>query len=260
MQGNDKTSRIAAQLYTVREQTQTADDLAKTLARVRAMGYQAVQISAIGRIDTGVVARLLADEGLVCCATHTSIQRLRDEPDAVIDELRRWGCGFTAIGGHFPERPTADEWHRFAGEFNGIFAKFKEAGIALGYHNHSHELIRFGDRTALQILYEQFDPEIAFEIDTYWIIHGGGDPAAWIRKMVRRIPCIHLKDMGINLNREQIMMEVGEGNLNWPEVLQACHAAHVEWYIVEQDTCYRDPFESLRISLRNLTAMFGTQR
>ena len=60
--------------------------------------------------------------------------------------------------------------------------------------------------------------------------------------------------MGI-INRQQVMAEVGEGNLNWPRILSAAAEAGVEWYIVEQDICQRDPFESLAISLRNLKAM-----
>ena len=40
-----------------------------------------------------------------------------------------------------------------------------------------------------------------------------------------------------------------------PAILAACREAGVEWYIVEQDHCQRDPFESLGISLRNLKAM-----
>jgi sugar phosphate isomerase/epimerase len=51
------------------------------------------------------------------------------------------------------------------------------------------------------------------------------------------------------------MAEVGEGNLNWPAILQACREAGVEWYAVEQDECQRDPFESLKISYDNLKAM-----
>jgi len=51
------------------------------------------------------------------------------------------------------------------------------------------------------------------------------------------------------------MAEVGEGNLDWPDILAAAREAGTEWYIVEQDTCQRDPFESLAISLRNLRDM-----
>jgi sugar phosphate isomerase/epimerase len=55
--------------------------------------------------------------------------------------------------------------------------------------------------------------------------------------------------------REQLFAEVGEGNLNWPAILDASKAAGVQWYVVEQDRCQRDPFESLGISLRNMQAM-----
>jgi sugar phosphate isomerase/epimerase len=102
---------------------------------------------------------------------------------------------------------------------------------------------------------ENCSRDVWWEIDTYWIVHGGGDPAAWIRKVDGRIPCVHLKDMAITLKREQLMAEIGEGNLNWPLILQACRDAGVEWYLVEQDICQRDPFESLKISLENLREM-----
>jgi sugar phosphate isomerase/epimerase len=51
------------------------------------------------------------------------------------------------------------------------------------------------------------------------------------------------------------MAEVGVGNLNWPEILKACREAGVKWYLVEQDECYRDPFDSLETSLKNLREM-----
>ena len=55
--------------------------------------------------------------------------------------------------------------------------------------------------------------------------------------------------------REQLYAEVGEGNLNWPGIMAAAKEAGTKWYIVEQDTCQRDPFDSLAISFRNLQGM-----
>jgi sugar phosphate isomerase/epimerase len=246
--------KIAAQLYTLRDFTKNLTDFAKTMQRVRALGYTAVQVSAIGPIPAADVARVLKDQGLTCCATHASLDQIKNSAH-LIDELHLWDCKYTAIGGFFPKDPTTADWHRFADDFNHAAAPYAAAGIRVGYHNHSHEFARFDGQTALQILLDRLDPAIFFEIDTYWITHGGADPAHWIRKVANRIPCLHLKDMGIRFPREQYMMEVGEGNLNWPAILQAARAANVEWYIVEQDTCYRDPFESLGISLKNLQAM-----
>ena len=94
------------------------------------------------------------------------------------------------------------------------------------------------------------------ELDTYWIQAGGGDPVAWIRRCAGREPLLHLKDMTVTPQREQRYTEVGEGNLNWPDILAAAEAGGVEYLLVEQDECYeRDPFESLAISFRNLSAM-----
>ena len=42
------TSAIGAQLFTVRDYTKTPDDLRQTFAKVRALGYEAVQASALG--------------------------------------------------------------------------------------------------------------------------------------------------------------------------------------------------------------------
>jgi len=55
---------------------------------------------------------------------------------------------------------------------------------------------------------------------------GGGDPAQWIRKLRGRVPLVYLKDMGIREGK-QIFMEVGEGNLNWEEIL--VHVKRLEW-------------------------------
>jgi sugar phosphate isomerase/epimerase len=248
-------SSIAAQMYTLRDFTKTPRDIASTLARVKKIGYDAVQLSALGKIDPQELAGILRSEGLVCCATHVPLERMRDETQKVIDEHRLWGCKYTAVGGFFPNHPKAGDWTDFARSYNAIAGKFKDSGISLGYHNHSHELARFDGKTGLQILLDHFSPGIWMEIDTYWIQHGGGDPAAWIGKVAGRIPCVHLKDMAIGLDRTQLMAEVGEGNLNWLAILQACREAQVQWYIIEQDICQRDPFESLAISLRNARGM-----
>lgn len=254
-------SQIAAQLYTLRNFTKTPSDLAQTLAKVRRIGYEAVQLSAIGPIEASELAKLLRDEGLACVATHTSLEKMQNETQQTIEEHRLWGCSLSAIGGFFPKPEEFGPrlWEKFIADYNALAKKFAGSGVSIGYHNHSHELARVdpspGGKIALDMLLEGLDPSIWFEIDTYWIAHGGGDPAAWIRRCKGRIPAVHLKDLGIKPDRTHYMMEVGEGNLEWPSILAACRDAGVKWYIVEQDTCYRDPFDSLELSLKNLRAM-----
>ena len=84
----------------------------------------------------------------------------------------------------------------------------------------------------------------------------GRTRAADIERVKGRIPCVHVKDMQVDRNRVQKMAEIGAGNLNWPAIFKAAEEVDVEWYFVEQDRSYeRDPFESLAISYRNLKAM-----
>ena len=249
------TSQIAAQLYTVRDFTQTPADIAETLKKVKQLGYDAVQCSALGPIETAELKQLFDGEGLTICATHTDYERMRTDPQSVIDEHQLLGCKYVAISSIPGSDRSAEGFAHFAREASEVAQRLTEGGLVVSYHNHSFELERFDGRTGLEILFDESDPNhLKSELDTYWIQHGGGDPAAWIRKLKGRVPTIHVKDMEMQ-GRTQLFAEVGEGNLNWSAILEASKEAGVEWYIVEQDTCQRDPFESLGISLRNLKGM-----
>lgn len=254
------TPVLAAQLYTVRRFTQTAEELAVSLQKIRAIGYHAVQVSGIGPISNEEVKHIVDDNGLQICNTHISHEALWHNTQAVIDQHKLWNCKHVAIGSMPGEyRDGADGFRRFAEEASRVGETLAQAGLTFSYHNHSFEFVRYGDKTGLEILYDASDPHyLKAELDTYWVQHGGGDPAGWVRKLTQRMPVIHLKDMLVTAegwNVQQIMAEVGEGNLNWPEILSACRESGVEWYAVEQDECQRDPFESLAISYQNLHAM-----
>ena len=248
---------IAAQLYTVREFTQTAKGIAETYRKVKAMGYDAVQNSGFGPIGPGEVRRMADGEGLTICATHVGFEALRDDAEAMIEMHRTLGCENVAIGG-LPgdyRAEGATGLTRFARDAEAVGRRLAAAGLTFSYHNHSWEFEKYDGRLALDIIYEDSDPRyVLAELDTYWVQHGGGDPAAWIDKLADRIRLLHLKDMAMR-GREQMFAEIGEGNLNWARIIESARGAGVRWYIVEQDTCERDPFESLEISLKNLQAM-----
>jgi sugar phosphate isomerase/epimerase len=249
------TTVIAAQLYTLREFLKTPDDIAKSLKKVREIGYQAVQLSALGPIPPEDLKKILVREGLTVAATHESFERMRDNSAAVLSEHKLYGCEYTAIGSCPKDYRNEEGYRKFAKEASAVAKVLKEGGLTWGYHNHSFELQKYGGKTGLEILYSESDPKyFTAEIDTYWIQHGGADPALWIRNLSGRLPLLHLKDM-VMRGQEQLMAEVGEGNLNWPSILSAAKDAGVKWYIIEQDICQRDPFESLSISLKNLHKM-----
>ncbi|MCY4063195.1 MAG: sugar phosphate isomerase/epimerase [Chloroflexi bacterium] len=255
-------TQIAAQLFTIRDFTKTRKDFVASMAKIRDIGYQAVQVSQIGDITDADVKRICDDNGLTICNTHVSVDDLLRKPDAVIEQHRLWGASHVAIGGMPLEyRESEAGFRRFAEIANGIGERLYEAGLSFSYHNHSFEFLRFGARSGLELIFDETDPRfVQAELDTYWIQHGGADPVLWIEKMQDRMPVIHLKDMvmlpaEVGGQPRPAFAEVGEGNMNFAGILAACQHIGVEWYAVEQDICQRDPFESLAISFRNLRAM-----
>jgi sugar phosphate isomerase/epimerase len=246
-------TQIGAQMYTIRDFCKTSADIAASCAKLSKMGYRAVQASGIGAIEPKELRKILDDNGLVCAATHRSLDQMKDTAK-IIDEHQTLGCKLTAIGGFgFGKSLTEAEWAAFAADYSELAKTLKAKGLAIGYHNHSHEWAPVGKNgqrsvIAMDVLLKACDPAVWFEIDTYWVAHGGGDPAQWIQNVKGRIPAVHFKDISITSDRQHKMVEVGSGNLNWPRILEACKAAGVEWYLVERDAGDLDPFESLKIS------------
>ena len=183
-----------------------------------------------------------------------------DRPAQVQRIFRTASVTLAAIGGFFPKAEDWSEklWLDFIDRYNAIGAKFADSGIKIGYHNHSHEFAKAGVRRPMDMLISRLDPTTTWiEIDTYWVAHGGSDPAEYIRRVAGRIPCVHFKDMMINAQRQQMMTEIGDGNLNWPAIVEACRYAGVKWYIVERDSGLLDPFDSLQRSIINMRETMG---
>lgn len=248
---------LAAQVYTIRDFVKSANDFAESMQKVRAIGYDGVQLDLEHHPDVPTLAikRACDDAGLTICISHFGYELFEDELESVIERQQIWQCDQTAIvamPGRFHEA-GADGYRRFAAEASTIGETLAAHGITLSYHNHSFEFIRFGNKTGLDLIFSASDPRyLHAEIDTYWIQHGGADPAEWIRRVAGRMAIVHYKDMAILPDGQQVFAEVGEGNLNWPAILRATLETHVPWIVVEQDRCHRDPFESLEISFRFL--------
>jgi sugar phosphate isomerase/epimerase len=249
-----KISQLAAQLFTLREHCKTPADLAVSLKKVRAIGYQAVQVSGVCPMPEAELTKLLRDNDLVCCATHEKSDMILNEPAAVVKRLQALGCKITAYP--FPagvQFDTLENVRALAERLNAAGKILAEAGLILCYHNHHTEFRRVGDRPALEVIYAETDPRyLQGEPDTYWVQHGGGDPVAWCERLANRLPIIHLKDYVVDSENKATFCEVGRGNLDWTRILAAAEKAGCQWYCVEQDRCPGDPFDSLQQSFEFL--------
>lgn len=251
--------RAAVQLYTVRNHTTDRAQFAEALKRIRSIGYQAVQISAVGAmeglnpdVDARLARQLLDENGLQCIATHRSWDALRSRTDDEIALHRTLGCDYVAIGGIPTDygRQSADGYRRFVEDALPVIETLRAAGIRFGHHNHAHEFQRIADsapETLFDILIDRGGADYLLEVDVYWAWHAGVDPGELLRRCAGRVPVIHIKDKNVTADGPGIAA-IGEGNLPWRRLLTDFRDAKVEWLAVEQDTCPRDPFDCLRSS------------
>lgn len=246
---------IAAQLYTVRDQLQDPSRLGGVLGRLREIGYRAVEVAGLGPRTIGRFGGELARAELTACAAHASLDRLTSDLAGVAAECQEWGCQYVVVPSLPTEYRSAAGFRRFAGEADELARGLQQFGLKLVYHNHSYELERWNGQTGLEALFAATPAHtLQAALDTYWLQYGGANAADWIRRLKGRVPLVHLKDMAV-VDGNPVMAEVGEGNLEWAPILDACRAAGTQWLVVEQDECRRDPMESLAISFSNLTKL-----
>ncbi len=252
------TSKLAAQLYTLREYTKTAEMFEASLRACHEIGYAGVQLSAVGcmngddpEVSAGKAREMLDSFGLQCCATHRPWKRLVENTDEEIEFHKTLGCSYTAVGSIAGEYGLApDSYRRILSDAAPVIAQLAASGIRFGFHNHQNEFIRNPEtnRPCYDILIDEGAPDLMLEVDTFWAVVAGVDPCALFEKCVGRVPVIHVKDMEVVEKVGPVMCPVGEGNLNWSGIIEVCERVGTEWYVVEQDDCRRDPIDCLRSS------------
>lgn len=240
---------IAVQLYSVRNELKT--DFNGVIEQIGKMGYQGVEFAGYYAWDKKPkeLRKLLDDNGLKCCGTHTQLITLQgDALKHTVDLHKELGNRFLIVPG-LPAK-TAEAWLNTAKQFNDIAAKLKEHDMLTGFHAHAGEFKKFGDKTAWEIFFDNTNAEVIHQVDIGNTLGGGGDPIAMIKKYPGRTKSLHMKEHGGAPGAA-----IGEGKVDWKTLIEACQTVGgTEWYIVEHETG-KTPLVSIKTCLDNLKKM-----
>ena len=243
--------KIGAQYYTLRDYAKTIEDFDETCRKVSEMGYKIVQISGTP-LGAAEMKEVLDKYDLKVVVTHRNFNDFKNNLDEIIEYNKTLGCYLCGVGAMPGEaRESVEGLDQFIKDANEISAKLKKEGLYFGYHNHHFEFAKLDGKLIMDRLINETNPdEFMFIVDTYWLQFGGVNPVDFIKKLGKRAMMVHFKDYHINPEKNFTveMCEVGEGNLNWDEIICACDEAGAQYALVEQDICNRNPFESLKMS------------
>ncbi len=232
-----RSDQISIQMYTVREVAKS--DLLGTLSGLAEIGYPAVEFAGLHGHSAADVRAHMDSIGIKSPSAHVPYARFIDELDVVIAEMKTLGCEYAIVPWIDPETRTGlANATRFVQSLQEIGTEVRKSGLRFGYHNHDFEFAPLsggnGTTTMWDLINSETDPAVVeLELDVYWVIYGGADPAALIAEQPSRYPLLHFKDMlGTGADRHDT--PIGTGHLNYRPMLDTA-AATTSWYIVEQD-------------------------
>jgi sugar phosphate isomerase/epimerase len=255
-----KLQTVGVQLYTVRNIL--PEKPAETLRGLDAIGYREIEGNFA---DLGKIMPALTGTHLKPVSLHIDIPLVLkgtdDDLARTADEVKRRGFAYAVLPYLPPaERGGLDAIRRLAEKLNRAGEKCRAAGLAFCYHNHAFEFEPIEGTTPFDVLMEHTDKKlVGLEMDVFWVSVAGHDPSEMLQKLGGRARLLHLKDKAEGtpvMYKEspgaKAFKEVGSGVLDWPKVLRAAAAAHVEHYFVEQDQTPGAPMDSLRQSMEYL--------
>ena len=268
---------------------QVADDgMWPVLQRLKEMDIDAVEVSQIPMDETNTAAleRGISELGIQVGALSVALKggptatgdNLEDHFDKIVADCKRLGVKFVRIGMMpFTAMVSKEACEAWAAECQPAAERLAAEGITLCYHNHHVDLAKFDGERMFDIV-RRVAPSLNFEVDLHWVQRGGMAPLDMLKEYAGVCKLIHVKDFRVVpvpqeavdkmmsgdvaggfqgfLNIAQFA-EVGQGNMNWPELLPAAEAAGAEFFFIEQDDTYgRDPFDCIADS-RTYLATIG---
>lgn len=230
-------NEFGLQLYTLRDVL--PKNVKGTLAMVSKFGYKQVEgYEGAQGIFWGMknteLKSYLDSLGLNMVSTHTDINKNFAQK---ADEAAAIGMKYLICPYLGPQK-TLDDYKKAADKFNQCGDICKQRGIRFAYHNHDYTFKPTDGQLPQDVLLQSTNPEtVDFEMDMYWVVNGGHDPMAWMKKYPNRFKLCHVKDRGEVPagSGKYESVNLGKGNIDYKKITADVKKLGMEYFIVEQE-------------------------
>ncbi|MBE6651013.1 MAG: sugar phosphate isomerase/epimerase [Ruminococcaceae bacterium] len=238
---------LGVQIYTLRDYLKDEREICDTAEKLKKMGCDCVQLCH-GDQSLEEICRIFSEVGITVIGTLSNLDKLEKNP-TLFDTCKKYGLKDIGISSSVI---TEEEVKAMIPRVNAFAKKVVENGFTFSYHNHANEFTRLpSGKTVMDSFLAGFTEDVTFMPDTFWLQTGGADVREWIAKNSKRITMLHLKDMAV-VDRKPTFAEIGQGNMNFVSITEEAKKAGIDTFIIEQDVCLRDPFESVKMSINYL--------
>ena len=242
------TYKLGLQLFSIHQDMMK--DPKGTLEAVKKMGYEDFEIYGFDPEkltyydwEVHTFKNLLDDMGLTATSGHygfsdyftESDDALKQYVDQCIKGAKILQSPYITWPWLAPELRTIENFSVLAEKLNLIGEQVNAAGLGFAYHNHGFEFEVTGKNgeTGYDIILRDTDPNLVkLQMDMYWVIHSASmTPKELIAKQPGRFVMWHIKDMD-KVTRDYT--ELGNGSINYLEILPDPKASGLEFYYIEQ--------------------------
>jgi sugar phosphate isomerase/epimerase len=235
---------IGLQLYSLRHLFEKGD-IPGTLAMVRRWGFADVEAAGTYKLPTADFVALVKKAGLRIVSTGADFATLEKDPDRVVKEAQALGavqvmCAWIPHEGRFSRKDVDRALPVFAQAGRAM----RDAGLRFLYHVHGYEFQPGPDGTLFDALAKGTEPGVVdFQMDVFWVFHGGGSPVELFSQYPGRFPSTHLKDIRKGTKvcdptgnaPDDTSVALGDGMIDVPGILHAANQQGVKYHFIEDE-------------------------
>jgi len=249
-----KDKPIGLQLYSLRQVINK--DVKGTIKQLADWGYREFETYGY---NNGMLFGMTSKEfndyvksvGAQVVSGHYGIDVIRGNWEKAVADAKDAGQTYMCVPWIAEADRTPDGYKKIIADTNKAGEVAQKAGIRMGYHNHDFEFNKVGDKTGFELLLAGLDPKyVGIEMDIYWVVRAGHDPAKWIEQYPGRFEQWHIKDM--DKTKRENNADVGTGSIDFKAIFKLAKKSGMKHYYIEQETYPVDPMSSVKNSIEYL--------
>ncbi|MBT8205277.1 MAG: TIM barrel protein [Eudoraea sp.] len=233
---------VGLQLYSLRNQFKS--DVIGTLDLIESWGITKLEGGGTYGMSVAAFKEELRKRNLQVVSVGASFQDLDSNLEAVIQNARDFGATYIMCAWipHKGSQFGIEDVKQAVDVFNLAGKSLQAEGLKLVYHAHGYEFRPYKEGTLFDFMAGNAR-YFGFEMDVYWVQHGGEDPLALLNQYPDMFQLMHLKDMakglpGNNSGNENVETNVvlGTGQIQMDKIIQRAKELDIPYLFIEDES------------------------